>query len=187
MNKHQRLSRRKNLFGAVSLAKQSLLLLFTLAVTACASIPQSQPNSTAKPVLVEERVIVDGKLLPLPEEPTIRAESLPASLMASPVVAKLQVSADRQRRAGNLDSAANSLERALRIEPRNARLWNRLADIRFEQKEWQQSAQLAAKSNTLLRNSDVALRRQNWYLMVNAYEAIGDTVKAEKYRQKLIR
>jgi len=132
-------------------------------------------------------VVVDGKVLPLPEEPTIRAESLPALPTASPVVARLQVSADQQRQAGDLDSAANSFERALRIEPRNARLWNRLADIRFEQKEWLQSAQLAAKSNTLLGANAIGLRRQNWYLMVNAYEALGDTEKAAKYRNKLTR
>ena len=151
-----------------------------LLLTACATVDVP----TQDPAEVEDRVIIDGEVLPLPDEPEIRAEPLAGGEQMSPVVAKLMVSADTERRTGNLDAAANALERALRIEPRNALLWSRLADIRYSQKNWQQSIQLATKSNTLARSDD-NLRRQNWYLMVNAYQAIGDQANAEKYRQKL--
>ncbi len=103
---------------------------------------------------------------------------------ASPVVMKLMVSANTQKSNGDLDAAANSLERALRIEPRNALLWSRLAEVRYAQQDWLQSVQLAAKSNTLAGGS-TTLRRQNWYLMANAYDSIGDLASAQRYRDKL--
>lgn len=150
----------------------------------CASSRLDGP--TQEPAEVEDRVIVDGEVLPLPEERTITTESLPAVQTMSPVAQALLVTADEQNRAGNADGAANSLERALRIEPRNALLWSRLADVRFSQGDFQQAIQLAAKSNTLVRD-DLRLRRQNWYLMANAYESLGDSASAQKYRNKLSR
>ena len=155
-----------------------------LWISGCATVPGAQ-TATRKPAVVEDRVIIDGKILPLPDEPAIRAEPMPGSPKASPVVAGLMASAEDQQRDGQLDGAANLLERALRIEPRNAQLWSRLADIRYAQQNWQQSVQMAVKSNTLA-DSDSALRRRNWYLMVNAYDALGDTQQAERYRQMLM-
>lgn len=128
-------------------------------------------------------MVIDGTVLPLPEEPDIRVENMAGVEPVSPVVARLMVSADTQQLDGDLDGAANSLERALRIEPSNARLWSRLAEVRYAQQDWSQSVQLAAKSNTLA-GSD-RLRRQNWYLMANAYDSLGDPDSAQKYRDKL--
>jgi tetratricopeptide (TPR) repeat protein len=135
-------------------------------------------------VTVEERIISGGEILPLPAEPDITAQPLPDVQSVSPVVQRLMAAANTEFDNGNTDAAANSLERALRIEPRNAFLWNKLASIRFSQQDWQQAIQLAAKSNTLSAN-DLGLRRQNWNLMGNAYEALGDAAAAERYRAKL--
>jgi len=158
------------------------ILLFAIsALAACSSRPAVQ-----SPAEVEDRVIIDGKVLPLPEGPSIQPQSMSRERPMSPVVRKLMESAGGQRSAGNLDGAADSLERALRIEPRNAMLWSRLADVRFAQKSWQKAIQLAAKSNTLVQSNE-NLRRQNWYLMANAYEAIGNAASAQKYRDKLNR
>lgn len=158
--------------------------LTVLMLGACATSREVIPSQ--EPATVEDRVVIDGDVLPLPDEPAIGAEPLPPSQSISPVVQRLLSSADQQSRAGDLDGAANSLERALRIEPRNAILWNRLADVRFNQTNWQQAIQLAAKSNTLAAN-DGGLRRQNWYLMATAYDQLGDQVAAQKYRDKLLR
>jgi predicted Zn-dependent protease len=65
-----------------------------------------------------------------------------------PVKALLR-QADAQRAAGDLVSAAATLERGVRIEPRNPYLWNRLARIRLEQGQFSQAESLAAKSNLL--------------------------------------
>jgi len=96
----------------------------------------------------------------------------------------LVATAGDQRRVGNWVGAANSLERALRLEPRNGRLWSRLAQIRYDQKAWKKAIQLAAKSNTL-SGGNSNLLRQNWVLMANSYSALGETASADRYRAKL--
>jgi predicted Zn-dependent protease len=62
--------------------------------------------------------------------------------------------------AGRLTSAAASLERALRIEPRNPRLWNQLARVRLQQGDNAQAESLAARSNGYA-GGDSALRADN--------------------------
>ena len=173
--------------GALSLRLLAVSLL-GLSLGACANIAR-YPTPERVPAQVEDRsvedkVVVDGQVLPLPDQGSIQVEELPSQIQVSPVVQGLLVSAEQQRSDGDPSAAANSLERALRIEPRNAILWSRLADIRFAQTNWQQAIQLAAKSNTLARNDQQLLRR-NWYLMANSYSALGNPVQALKYRDKL--
>ncbi len=72
----------------------------------------------------------------------------------------LMARARQQEQAGDLMAAAGSLERALRIEPKNPVLWNRLAHVRFEQKQYALAASLAAKSNAFAAQ-DQALRADN--------------------------
>lgn len=62
------------------------------------------------------------------------------------------------------EQAAALLERALRIEPRNARLWHRLAKIRLQQGRYAMAESLAQKSNALARD-DAELRRHNHELI----------------------
>jgi tetratricopeptide (TPR) repeat protein len=159
------------------------LLSLSLGLSSCAT-NSSYQSPDDKPAEVENRSVVDGEVLPLPDSPQIEARSMSNEAPISPVVRKLMNTAQSQREAGNLEGAANSLERAMRIEPRNAKLWSRLANIRFEQKLWQKSIQLANKSNTLAASSK-GLRRQNWYLIANSYSALGDLESAKKYRAKL--
>ena len=139
------------------------------------------------PVLpdVQDRVVVGGQVLPLPQERTIATYSLPEEKPVSSVVRNLTRKSQDQSRELNYDGAANSLERALRIEPRNPELWNQLADIRYLQKLWKKAIQLAAKSNTLTGDNKT-LRRENWYLMSNAYKSLGDVASETKYRDKLL-
>jgi len=160
-----------------------LLVSLSLILSACVNTGGYQ-DSSVPPAEVEDRIIIDGEVMPLPEERSIQVEPLSSGQAVSPVVQRLLAAAEQQRGSGDIDSAANSLERALRIEPRNAVLWSRLADVRFSQNDWQQAIQLAAKSNTLAGNN-TQLRRQNWYLMVNSYSALGDQNSAQKYRDKL--
>jgi Tfp pilus assembly protein PilF len=75
--------------------------------------------------------------------------------------------------AGKLPNAAASLERALRIEPRNPRLWQELARLRLKQGQYAQAESVAARSNSWA-GSDSALRAENWRLIAEAREARGD-------------
>lgn len=162
------------------------VLGISLFLSACISTSTIDVPSQ-EPVAVEDRAVVDGQALPLPEDDqAIRAESLNAEAPMSPVVRKLLATAGNQRRVGDWGGAASSLERALRIEPRNGRLWSRLAQIRYDQKAWNKAIQLAAKSNTLSGGNNDLLR-ENWVLMANAYDALGNASAADRYRAKLNR
>lgn len=167
---------------------KNITLVFFLSglLSACVSNNQQVTTAPEADVLpnVQDRVVVNGEVLPLPEDRSIATYTLPDERPVSSVVKNLTRRAQDQTREGNYDGAANSLERALRIEPRNPMLWNRLADVRYLQKAWRKSIQLAAKSNTLAANNK-SLRRENWYLMSNAYKALGDIESEQKYREKL--
>lgn len=80
--------------------------------------------------------------------------------------------------AGRLPNAAAALERALRIEPKNPRLWRELALVHLRQRDYPQAEQLATRSNSWAGNDD-ALRAENWRLIAEARAARGDAAGAE--------
>jgi len=168
----------------------AIILLLNVFLSACVSNNAVVSNPVpveSKPVVsepVKDKVVINGDVLPLPEERKIATYSLPNERPVSSVVRNLTRRAQDLSREGNYDAAANSLERALRIEPRNSKLWNQLADVRYSQESWNKAIQLAAKSNTLA-GSDKTLRRENWYLMSNAYRKLGNSDLEQKYRDKL--
>ena len=84
-------------------------------------------------------------------------------------------SARADNAAGRLANAAASLERALRIEPRNPRLWQELSRVRLSQRDYVQAESCAARSNSWAGSDDGALRADNWRLIAQAREARGDS------------
>jgi Tfp pilus assembly protein PilF len=85
-------------------------------------------------------------------------------------IAGLMDSARKDASSGKLGSAAASLERALRIEPRNPRLWHELAVIRYRQADYGQAESLAARSNTYA-GTDADLRAANQKVISDARAA----------------
>jgi Tfp pilus assembly protein PilF len=87
-------------------------------------------------------------------------------------IAGLMDSARNDAAAGKLGSAAATLERALRIEPRNPRLWHELARVRLRQADYSQAESLAARSNTYA-GADGELRAANQKIIADARAARG--------------
>ena len=87
------------------------------------------------------------------------AMATPPRTMSKAVKTLLQ-QAELQRSAGDLTGAAATLERALRIEPESAYVWNRLAHVRAEQGQGGLAGELAAKSNAFA-GGDETLKRDN--------------------------
>jgi predicted Zn-dependent protease len=87
--------------------------------------------------------------------------------------------ADRQLVAGDADGAAASLERALRIDSRDARLWQRLAVVRLQQGHPVQAEAMAVRSNGLARG-DRALMARNWRIIAEARRMAGDEAGARE-------
>ena len=97
-------------------------------------------------------------------------------------VSTLMASAQTDASAGRFATAAASMERAIRLEPRNPRLWHELAKLRLMQKEYGQAEQVALRSNALLRG-DTALRTENWNIIARSREARGDAEGARSARE----
>ena|SRR5437660_1441256 len=128
-------------------------------VSACAGAPRPEPGPPPPS--------------PYPSSTPLHAES--------PAIASLMDGARTDYAAGRLANAAASLERALRIEPRNPRLWQELSRVRLLQRDYVQAESCAARSNSWA-GSDDALRADNWRLIAQAREARGDSdgVKAAR-------
>jgi tetratricopeptide (TPR) repeat protein len=80
--------------------------------------------------------------------------------------------------AGDLDMAAASLERALRIEPRNASIWHDLGQIRLHQRKYEQAESLATKSNSLAGDNS-GLKARNWQMIAVSRRSVGDSEGAD--------
>lgn len=78
-----------------------------------------------------------------------------------------------QAAAGRMDAAGANLERALRIEPRNPVLWQELARLRLDQRQYRQAENLAAKSNALAGGNRY-LQAENWRIIGEARNRRGD-------------
>ena len=90
----------------------------------------------------------------------------------------------QQQQRGELVAATSTLERALRIQPKQPLIWHRLADIRLQRKEFQQADSLAARSNTLA-GQDPSLREANLRIMLSARQAQGDVAGAGQVQREL--
>jgi predicted Zn-dependent protease len=112
---------------------------------------------------------------PIPAPAPAPAPAAPAENL---VIASLLDGARADVAAGRLANAAASLERALRIEPRNPRLWQELARVRLKQGDYAQAESVAARSNSWA-GGDRALRAENWRLIAQAREARGDAAGAK--------
>jgi len=134
----------------------------------------SSPSSAAQPVpppVVEPEP--PGAEMPIPP-PT-------ASIPQPPAVIALLDNASRQEKAGKLEAAAATLERAVRVDPRNPLVWHRLARVRLAQGQWQAAANVAAKSNSLAAG-DTELQRRNWRVIAEARQRMGDNAGARAAR-----
>jgi len=93
-----------------------------------------------------------------------------------PAVDALAGRAEQQRQTGDYGGAAATLERALRIQPQEAYLWNRLARVRLEQGLGSQAGNLgnlAARSNALAGDQS-KLKQNNWEVIATVRRQSGD-------------
>lgn len=101
----------------------------------------------------------------------------------SKVVLALLSQAEAEGQQGHLDTAISTIERALRIQPRNAELWHQLARYRLQQGRPALAQDLAKKSNSLAGKSN-QLKRKNWLLISAARKKLGDIIGASEARTK---
>nr|WP_296748976.1 hypothetical protein [Thioalkalivibrio sp.] len=179
-----RVIQRWRLTGDSLAVRVPALLLVTVLLGACA-VPASRPGMP--PDLGAGAVVVDPR--PGAEDarpPEAVPEPAPEAPVSAPAALALAAQSDQARAEGNLRLAGLQLERALRIAPRDAGLWNRLAQVRLEQQEFQQAERMADRS-LQLGAADRALSLSNWRIIARARESLGDTEGARRALEEVRR
>ena len=114
-------------------------------------VPAQQPRVQTQPTIPEAEVV---------PQPSVQQGTNPA-------VGDISRQARQLTSSGQLEAAAQAVERGLRIAPKDAALWSQLAEIRLEQGRFGQARSLAAKSNSLA-GGDSALIRKNQLIIGRA-------------------
>jgi hypothetical protein len=138
-------------------------------------VPPESPPPAAAPAPYPE-TSPDGMATPPPESPAFTPPPEPKifSQSAPPAVLALQTDIEGHIKSGSYADAAGSLERAIRIQPKNPELWHVLAEVRLKQNQPGLAEDLAKKSNLLAKNN-AELVRSNWNLIAEARRLKGDT------------
>jgi len=140
---------------------------------------EPKPRPVKKPV---PEVVPQPEVVVPPTPVTAPFQPLDSFTPLSPVVGSLVLAANEDHQKGNVDSATTTLERATRIEPRNATLYYKLALLKLKSKP-SQAEDLAKKSAQLAAN-DPALKKHSWLLVAKAREMQKDLKGAEEARNK---
>jgi len=135
------------------------------------SVTQGIPSAT------EVKIVQDPVIL---KQQEVFVKSQPQS---SNVVVALLSEADISYKQGNLDESVNTIERALRIEPRNSLLLYKLAELRLQQGQPDLAENLAKKSE-LLAVGNAQLKKKNWLLIAKARDQMGKHDAAKVARKK---
>ncbi len=151
--------------------KTVFIALLACMLAACATPPRAP---------VEDDTVAERVRAPAPEEP----RGLQIRPLRNPAVTELTEAARQAEDEDNLERAALLLERALRIEPRDPELLQHLAEVSFNQQDWEQAESHASRS------FDVGPRvgelcRRNWQTIVMAREQMGYRHSAELARERL--
>jgi hypothetical protein len=111
---------------------------------------------------------------PVPKE---RPKVAPATL--SPASKALVSQAQAQREKGDLPGATVSLERALRIEPRNPLLWIEMGRLRMDQRNYPQAEAMGRKA-LAMAIGDSRTQSSAWVLIADALRARGKNPEAQE-------
>jgi predicted Zn-dependent protease len=105
------------------------------------------------------------------EAPVTDTKAISSRPANSPAVVELLGNARAAMDESRWFDAAQSIERAIRIEPHNSALWHELAQVRFAQGDYEQAMQLATRSNVLL-DSRSSLKAKNDELIKASRKAL---------------
>lgn len=153
-------------------------------------MPAPQPAAPAGETIQPGGAIVPGQPTgeptPLPDPRPPLSPSLPRNVegsgAAAPVISLVK-SARAALREGRTDQAGASLERALRIEPRNPWVWQALSALHIVTQQAEQAESEARKSMSLGRRNPY-LDVENWRLIAEAKKLRGDKAGAEAALRK---
>ncbi len=122
-----------------------LLVSITIGAAGCSNIPiqttqPAQPTQPTQPQPVQTQPA-------RPAQPTQPAQPQSQPAQRSAVSVQLLAQAETLQQSGNLSGAIAQVERAVRIEPRNAYAWHRLATLQLAAGDLNRAEQFARRSN----------------------------------------
>jgi len=120
---------------------------------------------------------------PPPPPPPPSFEPLESFAPLSPAVNALALASNQNSQSGNIEAATAAMERAIRIEPRNATLYYKLALLRLKESKPRLAEDLAKKA-ALLASNDAQLKKHSWLLVARAREMQGDLKGGKEARAK---
>ena len=149
------------------------------------SPPEQEPaesSPTQEPVITAPKQEFAAPAPPPPPPPP-PFEPLETFAPLSPAVSTLAMAANQSSKSGDVESATTTIERAIRIEPRNATLYYKLALLRLKQSKPRLAEDLAKKA-ALLASNDTQLKKHSWLLVARAREMQGDLKGGKEARAK---
>lgn len=182
----------------------------TLILSGCQNSPYSWPNSQtatfpktsaksvvikpAPQVIAEQKVNSDAPSEPIPTpvftpvKPTPPVVAQPIRQLADgrdmPAVQNLLASAQNSLQQGRPEDAASSLERAQRLAPQSAAVYQKLAEVRLQQNRAVEAEQLARKGVAFAHNNNQ--QAALWRLVAIAADRQGKKETADKAREKVM-
>ena len=139
-----------------------------------------QPSPAPPPVAVEPPPATPAvDTASIVREAQSRPESLEVAPLESPAIALVVEQSDTAVAANQLAQGSILIERALRIEPYNPRLWQRLAEIRLAQQRYIEAEEMAMRSYGQSAQVGEWCRR-NWLTLRETRRALGDPTESEK-------
>ncbi len=184
-----------------------VLAATTLVLTGCQNVPNySWPTGQkGQPVIrpttspVEQRVIRAD--LPSANYDGLKPSEIPPLLKSMPpvvvqpqrqladgrnmpAVQNLLASASISLQQGKPEEAANSLERAQRLAPQSAAVYQKLAEVRLQQGRVIEAEQLARKGLSYAQNN--AQQAALWRLIANAADKQGKKETADHARDRVM-
>lgn len=168
--------------------KHLVLLVVTGVLGACSTqapspvvTHQPPPVLATKPAVPVEvgPPVVSGTVVPPAVRPVpVQPPRQLADGSRMPAVQGLLATAERERRAGRLDAASAALERAQRLAPQSALIYQRLAEIRLMQKRFPETEQFARKGISFASGS--AMQAVFWRLIAEARRQQGFLSSAQE-------
>ncbi|MGM0563392.1 MAG: tetratricopeptide repeat protein [Pseudomonadota bacterium] len=156
------------------LLRVAVLGFAALLLQACGSSPKQEGSegfqfSESDAISEDSGVIAEG--------------SIKHSIGNAAVVAIWQ-RAEEARLTGDTEGAIAQLERAIRIDPTDAVIWSRMAELRLDQGNYVAAENVAMKSNQLNGDEDEVLAYRNWLIVAKARKAEGNLQGAEEAQRK---
>lgn len=144
--------------------------------------PLTPPVETTEPAAAPTDIPPAEPPPPAPEPAIPVMPPVSTASFSSPILA-LATEADQNFQSGQYDAAAVKIERALRIDPRNAALTYKLASVRLKQEQPRLAEELAKKA-ALLAGTDRDIKKRSWLLIAESKRLQKDAEGVEKALQK---